>query len=203
VVGILVSHEGHYMGTEELTDTLVLPYVPYRTLLNLREGLRQGIPQRIDRSVMRSIGGTIQRQLIHALRYLQLTDDNGIPQEDFIKWVRAEGEERQKILRGILREAYHFIIGENTSGFDLATATPKQLTEKFQAFGIHGDTVRKAEAFFLNAASDADITVSAYIKPVRQRREGVRSSRPRNGRRFKRRNSSDESQSLLHSTLAN
>jgi hypothetical protein len=76
------------MDAEGSKDKVVPPYVPYRTLRTFVDGFRQAIPQRIDPSPMRSIGGTIRRQLMYALRYLQLVDENGIPQEILIEWVR-------------------------------------------------------------------------------------------------------------------
>lgn len=174
---------------------VVPPYVPYRTLRNFVDGFRQGIPQRIDPSpsLMGSMSGTIRRQLMYAVRYLQLIDEHGIPQENLGRWVRAEGQERQQILRSILQAAYPFLLGDRVNGFDLATATSKQLTEKFQQFDIHGDTVRRAEAFFLHAASDASLTISSYIKkPSQQQGERRRPGRPRNGRKSNRRNDMEE-----------
>jgi hypothetical protein len=183
---------GQKMDIEGPNDKVVPPYVPYRTLRNFVDGFRQAIPQRIDPSLMRSIGGTIRRQLMYALRYLQLIDENGIPQEVLIKWVRAEGPERQQILRGILQEGYPFLLGNTADGFDLATATSRQFAEKFQQFSIQRDTLRKASAFFLHAAADAGITISSYIKkPARQQSEARRATRPRNGQRPNRHNSGD------------
>lgn len=180
------------MDGEGPNDNAVPPYVPYRTLRNFVDGFRQAIPQRIDPSLMRSTGGTIRRQLMYALRYLQLIDENGIPQEVLVKWVRAEGPERQQILRGILQERYPFLLGDAADGFDLAMATSRQFVEKFQQFSIQRDTLRKASAFFLHAAADAGITISSYIKkPVRQQSEARRTVRPRNGQRPNRPNGGD------------
>ena len=44
------------------------PYLGFGTLQNFLDSLRQGIPSRIDRSIMHSLGGTVQKQLLHALR---------------------------------------------------------------------------------------------------------------------------------------
>ena len=93
------------MDTEAVSSKRVPPYVPYRTLRNFVDGFRQGIPQRIDTSpsIMGSMSGTIRRQLIQALRYLQLINENGIPQETLRRWVGTEGPDCQQILRESFR----------------------------------------------------------------------------------------------------
>ena len=52
------------------------PYLGFQTLQNFLEALRQGIPQRIDRTMMRTLGGTVQKQLLHTLHYLGLTSES-------------------------------------------------------------------------------------------------------------------------------
>jgi hypothetical protein len=176
----------------------VPPYLGFQTLQNFLESLHQGIPQRIDRSVMRTLGGTIQKQLLYALHYLGLTSESGVPQETLRRLVSAEGTDRQLVWREILDPAYPFLFGEGALDFDLATATPRQLTERFQALGIQGDTVRKAEAFFLRAADEAGIATSPHIpkRIYKPRRAVAQHIRSRNGRKARKRSETDEESQL-------
>jgi hypothetical protein len=172
------------------------PYLGFGTLQNFLESLRQGIPSRIDRSLMQSLGGTVQKQLLHALRYLGLIGEFGLPQPRLKPLVEAEGPERERIWRDLLQTAYPFLYGEAAGGFDLTTTTPRQLTEKFQATGLQGESIRKAEAFFLRGAEQAGIAISRHI-PSRSYRPGRalgQLARPRNGQKPRKRPEAEKSQ---------
>jgi hypothetical protein len=174
------------------------PYLGFGTLQNFLDSLKQGIPSRIDRSLMYSLGGTVQKQLLHALRYLGLIDEWGLPQPTLKQLVSAEGTEREHFWRDLLQTAYPFLLGQAARGFDLTIATPRQLTEKFQATGIQGESVRKAETFFLRAAEEAGLSISPHI-PSRSYRPGRalgQLARPRNGQKARRRSNAEESTAL-------
>jgi len=170
------------------------PYLGFGTLQNFLDSLKQGIPSRIDRSLMHSLGGTVQKQLLHALRYLGFIDEWGIPQPTLKKLVTAEGTEREQIWNDILQTAYPFLYGDAARGFDLTTATPRQLTEKFQATGVQGDSIRKAEAFFLRAAEEAGMTISPHIpsRTYKPSRALGQLARTRNGQKSRRRSNHEE-----------
>ncbi|MGH8071787.1 MAG: hypothetical protein ACRERE_42440 [Candidatus Entotheonellia bacterium] len=174
------------------------PYLGFQTLQNFLEALRQGIPQRIDRSMMRTLGGTVQKQLLHALHYLGLTSESGVPQEALKRLVSADGIERQQVWRQALEDAYPFLYGEEALGFDLSTATSGQLTEKFKTLGIQGDTVRKAEAFFLRAADEAGMIISPHIpkRISKPRRALGQLGKARNGHKPRKRKSIEDLQSV-------
>ena len=147
----------------------VLPYVAYKSFKNFVDGLRgHGLPGRIDRSVMGSLSGATQTNILHALRYLKLTADDGKPTEKLTNLVKAQGEEKQKYYNGIVKESYVFLFSEN---FDLKTATSRQLDERFEGLGISGDTIRKCVAFFISIAKDGDIQLSKYIQKIRRQRQ--------------------------------
>ena len=123
--------------------------------------------------------------------------NRGVPEEALKRLVSADGIERQQLWRQTLEDAYPFLSGEEALGFDLSTATSGQLTEKFKAFGIQGDTIRKAEAFFLRAADEAGMIVSPHIpkrisKPWRALGQF---SKARNGHKPRKRRSTEELQS--------
>ena len=66
------------------------PYVPYKTFKNFLEGLRIAMPARIDRSIMGSLSGAIQSQLINALKYLKLIGPTDTPTDRLTRLVNSE-----------------------------------------------------------------------------------------------------------------
>ena len=152
------------------------PYVSYRTLTNLLgEFQAQGIPSRIDRSVLAHKSGTVQSQLLLALKFLGLIKGSGHPTEKLEALVHSEEAKRKTILGEILRDSYDFIFA---SGFDLKTASADQAEELFQSRGASGETVRRCIAFLLAAAREAGVPCSAYIKPHRKTKSSVRRKPP-------------------------
>lgn len=157
------------MAENDTERKLLPPYLPYRTFSTFTNSLRVAIPGRIDRSLMGTMSGTAQGQLIAALRYLDLVTAHGSPTEKLTRFVNSEASERQKILKEILTSAYKFLF---QSGFDLERATARQLEEEFNKVGASGETVRKCIAFFMAAAKDADLPLSPFVRGKR----GVRTS---------------------------
>lgn len=133
-------------------------YVSFRTFLGVLDALRSDMPKRIDRSVFPSFSGSAQSQLIGALRFLGLIDEEGITQPIFDRLVHDEAH-RAEILREILEERYAPILE-----MDLTKATPKQLQEAMQShYSFRGSTLEKAVSFFLQASVYAGIPVSARL----------------------------------------
>ena len=150
------------------------PYVAYKTLKNFLRGLKTAIPSRIDKSVMPSMSGGTQSQILSALRYLKLTDANGHPQPLLVRIVKSDGPEYQAALREAL-SAYPFIANKT---IDLAMATSHQLNEEFNKLAS-GDTVRKAVIFFIPAAKEAGITMSPFFKEPGKRTPSNGKRKPR------------------------
>ena len=141
---------------------LIPPYLPYKTFINFLDGFRIAVPNRIDRSLMRSMAGTLQRQLISALEYLNLiTPDTGVPKEQLQRLVHSEGPIRQKVLKETLTTAYPFLFNDSES---LQGATSSELQEKFSKNGTTGIPPENVWLFFLKAAKDAGIAISPHIK---------------------------------------
>ena len=143
------------MSKKESNKKLLPPYLPYKTLSTFLEDLKISLPQRIDRSLMKSMSGGMQSQLMSALAYLNLIDINsGVPTEKLSRLVHSEGADRQRVLKDILTSSYKFLFeGE----FQLDRETESQLRERFEQTGVSGDTQRKAIAFFIKAAKDAGL----------------------------------------------
>jgi hypothetical protein len=166
--------------TEQTTlKKAVPPYLPFRTLTTFLEGLKVGMPQRIDRSLMKSMSGTMQSQIMATLEYLRLINhETGVPSENLNQLVHSKGEERQHLLKEILTSSYQFLFKD---GLDLENATARQLQESFEQQGVSGDTLRKAVAFFLKAAKEAGLKLSPHFKRSYTRRpSGPRAKRKAN-----------------------
>lgn len=156
------------------------PYVSYKTFRNYLDSLTQlnGNFTRIDKTAMRSLSGYNQIAVMNALRYLDLINRDGIPTARLRTLLAASTlEERQLAWRGILEDAYPFLLRAD-DGFELAKSTPGHFDEKFKPFG-KGDTVRKGQAFFLDAAKEAGLVVSKML--LEGRKPGAR-SKPVSGR---------------------
>lgn len=152
---------GSEMAQEQADVRSIPPYVPYKTFRTFIDGLRTAMPSRIDRSLMGTMSGATQGQLISALRYLDLITDNGTPTQKLKDFAKADGEARKEVLADIAGAAYLDVFrGDNV---DLDSGTYKQLHEAFAATGANGDTVRKCIAFWLLINKDADLTVSPHF----------------------------------------
>lgn len=147
---------------------LLPPYVTFISLMNFVDSLKRGIPGQIDRSLMKTMSGSMQTQMMSALKYLHLVNTQGVVQDILTRLVNSEGAERTQVLHELLTASYPFLF----SSFDLSKATSSQFRQKFTEVGATGDSVRKCIAFFLSAAKEANIEVSPYIaETVRQASE--------------------------------
>jgi hypothetical protein len=141
------------------------PYISYRLFRNFLERLlQQGVPARIDRSYWERIGllsGSSGTQLMAALRYLNLIDENGRPLERLKPLVLAKGEQRTALLREIARDCFGFAL---QGSLDPGSATYQQLEEIFvEKFQLDGQLSRKCLKFFCEISKDAGLQLSPYI----------------------------------------
>jgi hypothetical protein len=154
------------------------PYLPYSTFKNFLASLKAGaIPSRIDKSLLDRYSGSVQSWLISALKFFDFTDDSGKPLPALESFIESEEQDRKKAWREIFDKAY----GPLISGLDLARATPGELSERFAAQGLSGETLGKCHSFFAAAAEDAGVVLADHLK-VRAKSSGPRKSRKgRNG----------------------
>jgi len=149
------------------TSRLTPPYVSYRTFANYLDKLKEnGIPHKLDPSVMRTLSGASQSQLRGAFRYLGLIDSNDATTNSLHVLVNADETELKELWAQLVKISYTFLFGSDAD-FDLSRATPKQFADKFREQGLNGDTIRKAQAFFLNLADLAGIQVAKHIRDGR------------------------------------
>src|SRR4029077_14643625 len=144
------------------------PYTSYRTFKTFIEDLHEhGVPSRIDRSVLTRFSGVVGTQLMHALRFLGLIEDDGRPTERLKGLVKAHGTANwsERFLE-LLRHEYAPMFA-----IDLETATPSHFGEAFRkAFPAADAVVQKCVTFFLYAANDAGVKISGRVLKGRKPR---------------------------------
>jgi len=158
---------------ENGNSKLLPPYITFTSLLHFIDSLKRGIPGQIDRSLMKTMSGSMQAQMMSALKYLHMVDANGNVQDTLTRLVNSEGVERTSTLQEVLKTSYPFLF----NGFDLTRATSSQFRQKFTEIGATGDSVRKCISFFLSAAKEAEIDVSPYITETVRQQGGTSTSR--------------------------
>jgi hypothetical protein len=163
------------------------PYLAFQTLKTFIGSMKaHGVPNRVDASVLTTMSGSVRQQLLPALRFLGVTDDDGRPLKRCRELVDAyDTEGWTGALHGMLTEKYGPVLAIN-----LETATPSEFADTFAStFKGEGETARKARTFFLNAATDAKIKIGPYLLKNRAslvlsgghgpRRKGPRPSKSR------------------------
>lgn len=139
------------------------PYTAFLTVKNLIGLFKEhGCPGQIDRSVLTSMSGAVQGQVLAAMKFLGLIGINdNVPRSPLKQLIEAHGtDDWASALADVLRTAFAPLFQLN-----LETASPNQFNEQFRnAYpSIEGETARKSITFFLNAARDANISISPYI----------------------------------------
>lgn len=144
------------------------PYISFRTLLNLIERMADhGTPPRIDRSFLSGSEGA-KTQVLAALRAFGFIDADGNVTPVLTEMVKNP-DDRKELFRALLEK--HFPEPVRLGSIN---ATQGQLQEAFKEYGITGDTMRKAVAFYLRAAEFAGVPVSPNFKtPSIQRADGT------------------------------
>ncbi|HWA83043.1 MAG TPA: hypothetical protein VG820_06405 [Fimbriimonadaceae bacterium] len=153
-------------------------YVPYRTFSTFVEDLTIPLPTEIDRSLMKGKSNGIRSQLMGAFRYLKLIDDDGRPTQLLQELVEATKTKanRPDVVRKMVRGAYPFL---RDPKFSLEGVTQAKLDARFKLAGLKGDTLRKAESFFLALAREAGMKVSPYVHASRESRAKPNPAPPR------------------------
>jgi len=138
------------------------PYISFLTFSNFLTWVEgEGIPHRFDRSFWdKKFAGSTGVQLMTGLRFLNLLKGD-IPQPELEKIVAAKGDDKKVLLSNVIRQAYSKIDFQQ-----LERATPMMLADWLRSYGIDGDTLRKAESFFINACKAYEISLS---KPLQKK----------------------------------
>jgi hypothetical protein len=158
------------------------PYISFQTLKTVAKDMKEhGIPSRIDRTVFSNLSGGTVGQLLPALKFLKLIDDAGQPTAHLESLVTSIGSDAwQPSLSKVIQQAYAPLFSMN-----LESASPGQFNEQFRKLYPGTDDVsRKSKTFFLNAAQDAGLKISAYITKGTKPRSGppkARKAKSQNG----------------------
>jgi len=132
------------------------PYGAFPAFLNFIQELNEHpLPQVIDRSVMGSRNGTSRSEIMSALRFFRLVDDDRRPTQAMRELVGDPSKER---IAEMVKIAYAPVID-----LDLMTATRGQLDEALLAMGA-GGMLAKARAFFLIAATQSGIPLGRVLQ---------------------------------------
>lgn len=140
-------------------ETGAAVYVAWATFNNAVAQLAHGVPNRIDRSVFPGQSWAVQGQLLAALRFLGLIDEDGKPLPALVAVAVPDEEARKTVLRRIIADKYSQLFA-----LDLVKTTPSELAEKMgAAYSVTGDTREKAIRFFLAATSYLGIPLSPLL----------------------------------------
>jgi hypothetical protein len=140
----------------------VPPYISFTTLTGLLDKMKEdgGAPPQIDRSYLQGFSGGYQSQVIAAMKSLGLIDDKGIVTDKLTELVEAaDRKAREPMVAEMLRE--YFPEPVKLGGIK---ATQGQLETAFKVWGIGGDTLRKAIAFYLAAARYSNVPISSNFR---------------------------------------
>jgi hypothetical protein len=137
------------------------PYVTYATWVRVLEDVRERKPTQLDGSYYRELGlsdstGVTVKQ---ALWFLGLIEGEGMPTENLLELAGSEGDDRKRLIRQIVDQAYGPIVGE----VDLEHATMGHLLDAFRRAGAEGNVGHKCVTFFLALAKDAGMTLSSSL----------------------------------------
>jgi len=138
--------------------TLTPAYVPFKTFTSVLDSFSSFLPDRIDSSMWPSYSGGIKSQLMGALRFLNLIDDEGKPTQTLHALSSLSAEERPQAFRGAMKVAYGSLMS-----LDLTKATPASFDGEMRKYGQEGDTHRKAASFFLQAAKWSGVPLSPLL----------------------------------------
>jgi hypothetical protein len=133
-------------------------YLPFKTFLSALESLEHGIPKKIDRTIWRTQSYVVQTQIIMALRFLGLLDDEDNPTPKLHQLVEKKAD-RKMFLNNLMVDAYRSIID-----LDLTKTTPKMLDDEMEKYNVSGDTKKKAVRFFLQAAKYVEMQMHPLLQ---------------------------------------
>ena len=140
------------------------PYISYQTLTGFIDVKLGGnpLPPRIDRGFLDNYAGSVQAQLLAALRTIGLVSDDGVVLPALREAVKSP-EHRQEVIRAWAQTFY-----ADQLALAAENATAQMLWESFAKHQYSGSTLRKAIVFFLSLVDELGMPKSFHFKPPRQ-----------------------------------
>lgn len=152
------------------------PYVSFKTVEGVIQKFKETtVPDNVDPSVLRTYSNSVARQVISAMKYLDMINEKGKPTDRLIRLRNAyDTTDWQPTLTEVIYDAYRPLI----DNLNLERATPAQLDEKFKKAGADGEVLEKCVAFYVAAMRAAGAPLSPYILN-RPRKRPERRGRPK------------------------
>ncbi len=95
--------------TDEAKKATPAAYLPFKTFISSIEALDHGLPKKLDRTVWRSQSGIVQGQIMMALRFFSLIDDEDRPTK-LLHDLVAKQSLRPQIIANIVQSSYSSIL---------------------------------------------------------------------------------------------
>ena len=133
----------------ESTAKFAPAYVSFPAFLLFLDRLAEGLPDAIDRSIMTTMSGAAQGQLLTSLKFLGLIEDDCSVTGGLKSLVdsKLEGDAAfRAAMKDLSASAYASVLGE----VDILLMTPRQLADRFREAGADGSTLVKAIRFYLS-----------------------------------------------------
>jgi hypothetical protein len=154
--------EGESGTTSGGTNGLKPAYMSFQTLISVLDTMAEkGAPNLVDRHFFGNWSGSVIATTIASFRFLGLIDDEKRPVQPTLDDLLPQ-DTRKERLRKIIEEKY-----PDAVRLGQERASQAQLDKIFSGYGLSGETVRKASAFYLAAAQFTDIPVSPYFASAR------------------------------------
>jgi hypothetical protein len=145
---------------DKASGEVKLPFPPYNKFVDFLNDLGgMGVlPNRLNQQVFAtSYSGSSKWQILRALRFFDLTSDDGAPNTERLQPL-FDPKTRQAALNALLQERY-----KNLIDLPLASAGPQEVNTWFTNQGLDAATTRKAKSFFLAAAAENGIAVHELV----------------------------------------
>lgn len=152
------------------------PYISFSTFTSALDAVKNaGVPNIIDRHSFPSFSGGAVAAVLSSFRFFNLITDDGHPTQELHE-LANNSDARQKNIKALLERYFDSVIA-----IDLTRATPPQLDQAFgeEKYNVTGATRRKAQAFFIKAATFAEIPIGKLLSSK------TRASSPRKPRKPK------------------
>lgn len=133
-------------------------YVPFKTFISVLDSFSSFLPDKIDSTMWPSYSGGIKSQLMGALKFLGLVDDDSQPTEALKTLAKVDQQQRPAQFRAVMKTAYGSLMS-----LDLTKATPGSFDAEMRKYGQEGETHRKASSFFLQAAKWSGVPLSPLL----------------------------------------
>lgn len=163
-IGLTVWNGGMEMENERKYPAA---YLPLSTLLTAFDHLKAiSIPNKIESRTFPSMSSQSTSQLLSALKFFDLIEDDGIPQPLLYDLVQKP-DERKALIRQLIELYYPDIVEKD---FSKITVTELDTALAGKRYNVQGDTRKKAKTFLLKAAQYAGFTVHPLLTKVTRTR---------------------------------